>query len=286
MSRLGLHLFGLAPRWSAELADTILPPAVAHGVSAVELPLTDPGAFNAVETRRAVERNRLEAVISTALPWDMDIIERRRDATEFLDAAIECAREAGAAILTGVVYGAIGKRSGRPPREREGDAICRLVDHAARTARRVGIGLGLKPSNRYETHLLNTARQAAWIIERVGAGNVFVHLDTFDMNMEERGLAAGIADAGEHLGYVSLSESNRGVAGEGTLDWVAVFAGLKDIGYDGIMTLESHINLSPDDALRHSHWRSAAEHPVDVVEKGLPFLVEKAGAAGIVFETP
>ena len=78
--------------------------------------------------------------------------------------------------------------------------------------------LGIEPCNRYETHLLNTAKQSAELIERVGAENVFVHLDTYHMNIEEVSMAQGFADAGEHLGYVHLSESNRGVPGRGTLD--------------------------------------------------------------------
>ena len=50
------------------------------------------------------------------------------------------------------------------------------------------------------------------------------------MNIEEVSMAKGFANAGGHLGYVHLSEPNRGVPGRGTLDRAGSFAGLKSVG--------------------------------------------------------
>ena len=36
--------------------------------------------------------------------------------------------------------------------------------------------------------------------------NIFIHLDTYHMNIEEVTMAKGFADAGTHLGYVHVSE--------------------------------------------------------------------------------
>ena len=47
------------------------------------------------------------------------------------------------------------------------------------------------------------------MIERVGSDNMFIHLDTYHMNIEEKGAANGILDAREHLKYIHLSESDR-----------------------------------------------------------------------------
>ena len=80
---------------------------------------------------------------------------------------------------------------------------------------RRGIELGVEAVNRYENHLINTGWQAVDMIERVGADNIFVHLDTYHMNIEEKGAANGILDAREHLKYIHLSESDRGTPGYG-----------------------------------------------------------------------
>ena len=141
--------------------------------------------------------------------------------------------------------------------------------------------LGVEPCNRYETHLLNTAHQTAAVVERVGADNVFIHLDTYHMNIEEAGMAEGFADAGEHLGYVHLSESNRGVPGRGTIDWRATFEGLKEVGYDGVMALESFVYLAPEIASGLAVWRPVAEWPEDVIDVGFPFIKDRASEAGM-----
>lgn len=281
MPRLGLHGLAFTPLWNPGKADALLPPITAQGVSVIETPLLDPQTYDSAGTRRAAERHGIEIVCSLGLPADMDVLIRPNEVAEYLGFALRVARDAGAEALSGVTYGTIGKRSGAPATEAELDAICLLIDKVAGKARALNMKLGIEPCNRYETHLLNTAEQAADLIERVGAGNVFVHLDTYHMNIEEVSMAQGFADAGEHLGYVHLSESNRGVPGRGTLDWKGTFEGLKDVGYDGTLTLESFVHLAPEIASGLAVWRPVAERPEDVIQVGLPFLVERARDAGL-----
>lgn len=281
MPRLGLHGLAFTPLWNPAEADRLLPPITAHGVTVIETPLLDPKNYDSVGTRRAAERNGVEIVCSLGLPAEIDILRNPGDAVDYLGFALQVARDAGAAALSGVTYGTIGKTSGAPVTGAESDAICRLVDRVAQKARDLNMRLGLEPCNRYETHLLNTARQTAEIIERVGAPNVFIHLDTYHMNIEEAGMAEGFADAGEHLGYVHLSESNRGVPGKGTMDWAATFKGLSDVGFEGTMTLESFVYLAPEIASGLAVWRPVADRAEDVIDIGLPFLKEQAEAAGL-----
>jgi len=281
MPRLGLHSLAFTPLWNPGDADRLLPPLTAHGVTVIETPLLDPKNYDSLGTRRAAERNNVEIVCSLGLPAEIDIVQRPAEAVEYLAFALQVARDAGAGSLSGVTYGTIGKTSGAPVTEQESDAICRLVERVAQKARDLNMRLGLEPCNRYETHLLNTARQTAEIIERLGAENVFIHLDTYHMNIEEAGMEAGFADAGEHLGYVHLSESNRGVPGRGTLDWDATFKGLSEVGFQGTMTLESFVYLAPEIAAGLAVWRPVADRPQDVVDIGLPFISDRAKAAGL-----
>ena len=104
----------------------------------------------------------------------------------------------GALALTGVTYGGIGERSGLPPTAKELDNVARVIEAAARIAKGHGLLFGIEPVNRYETHLINTATQGVAMIERVGVDNLFLHLDTYHMNIEEKGQANGILAAREH----------------------------------------------------------------------------------------
>src|SRR3546814_15874858 len=83
------------------------------------------------------------------------------------------------------------------------------------------------------------------MVERIGEDNVFVHLDTYHMNIEEKGFDEAIVEAGRHLRYIHLSESDRGVPGTGTVDWDSVFRGLARVGTAGALVVESFLTLHP-----------------------------------------
>lgn len=115
----------------------------------------------------------------------------------------------------------------------------------------------------------------------VGADNIFIHLDTYHMHIEEESYAAGFEAAAPYLGYVHVSEANRGVPGRGTVNWPQVFKAIAEIEYKGPIVLESMNHVDVDIAGGLAVWRPVAERPDDVIEVGLPFLREQAKQAGI-----
>lgn len=56
---------------------------------------------------------------------------------------------------------------------------------------------------------------------------------------------AGFAVAAPYLGYVHVSEANRGVPDRGMLDWACMKA-IAEIGYRGVITLKSmnHVDIA------------------------------------------
>ena len=154
--------------------------------------------------------------------------------------------------------------------------MAKALRPAARHARSLGITLGIEPCNRYETHLLNTSTQALKFLELLDEPNVTIHLDTYHMNIEEKGAANGILDARDHIKYIHLSESDRGTPGSGTVDWDEIFAALAAIGFKGGLAMESFINMPPEIAFGLSVWRPVAKDEAEVMGNGLPFLRNKA----------
>jgi D-psicose/D-tagatose/L-ribulose 3-epimerase len=175
-----------------------------------------------------------------------------------------------------VTFGGIGERTGLPPTAAEYDNVARALGAAAKHAQARGIAFGIEPVNRYENHLINTAWQAKWMIEKVGAGNIFIHLDTYHMNIEEKGAGNGILDARDHLRYIHLSESDRGTPGQGTCNWDEIFATLAAIGFQGGLAMESFVNMPPELAYGLAVWRPVAPSFAAVMDQGLPFLRGKA----------
>ena len=147
---------------------------------------------------------------------------------------------------------------------------------AAKHAKKRGIAFGIEPVNRYENHLINTGWQAKWMIEKVGADNIFIHLDTYHMNIEEKGVGNGILDARDYLRYIHRSESNRGTPGEGTCDWDECYAKLAAIGFKGGLAMASFINMPPEVGYGLAVWQPEAQNFEEVMDRGLPFLRNKA----------
>lgn len=282
MKGFGVHTSMWTMSWDAEGAARAIAAAQASGMDFIEVALLDPASTDAVLGRRLLEQAALAAVCSLGLPEPVWASTNPEGAVDFLTLAIEKAAGLGAEALTGVTYGGIGERSGLPPTEAELDNVARALEAAAKVAQRHGLAFGIEPVNRYETHLINTASQGVAMIERVGAGNMFLHLDTYHMNIEEKGAGNGILHGREHLRYIHLSESDRGTPGLGTCDWDEIFATLAAIDFDGGLAMESFINMPPEIAYGLSVWRPVADSAEAVIGQGLPFLKGKAAQYGLI----
>lgn len=281
MNTFGLHTFAIAPVWDLARIEPQMDRLKEHGIRLLEIPLLRPQEFDARRSRAFAAHYGVELVPSLGLPGSLDIIEHPQDGLDFLEPAFRVCADVGSFGLAGVTYGTIGKTTGRAPTQKELDGVCRFLEWAARAARTHGLKLGIEPCNRYETHLINRGIDAARIIERVGADNIFIHLDTYHMHIEEESFAAGFAAAAPYLGYVHVSEANRGVPGRGMLNWPACMKAMADIGYGGPVTLESMNHVDADIAGGLAVWRPVADHPDDVIDAGLPFLRQAARDAGL-----
>jgi D-psicose/D-tagatose/L-ribulose 3-epimerase len=276
MQGFGVHTSMWTMNWDRAGAEKAVAAAARYKMDFIEIALLNAAAVDTAHSRALLEMNGLKAVCSLGLPEPVWASKHPEEAIEYLKVAIDKTAEMGALALSGVTYGGIGERTGLPPTEVEYDNIARALTAAAKHAKSRDVLLGIEPVNRYENHLINTGWQAVKMIERVGADNVFIHLDTYHMNIEEKGAANGILDARKHLKYIHLSESDRGTPGYGTCDWDEVFATLAAIGFNGGLAMESFINMPPEVSYGLSVWRPVAKDEAEVMGNGLPFLRNKA----------
>ncbi|GGX43025.1 tagatose 3-epimerase [Tateyamaria omphalii] len=282
MNGFGVHTSMWTMSWDADGAARAIAAATACGMDFIEIALLDPASTDPTLGRQLLENASLPAVCSLGLPKANWASRDPEAAIEFLSTAIETCAALGATALTGVTYGGIGERSGTPPTNSELDNVARALETAAKIAGQHGLLFGIEPVNRYETHLINTAKQGVDMIERIGADNMFLHLDTYHMNIEEKGAGNGILAAREHLRYIHLSESDRGTPGAGTCDWNEIFATLAAVSFEGGLAMESFINMPPEIAHGLSVWRPVADSAEEVIGQGLPFLKGKARQYGLI----
>lgn len=282
MQGFGVHTSMWTMSWDKEGCEHAVAKAQSYNMDFLEIALLDPPSVDADHSRKTLEAAGMRAVCSLGLPEAVWASRNPEGAITFLKMALDKTAAIGAEALSGVVYGGIGERTGVPPTDTELDNVTRTLSAAAAYAKSLGLLFGIEPVNRYETHLLNTGWQAVDMIKRIGAENMFVHLDTYHMNIEEKGAAQAILDAQEHLRYIHLSESDRGTPGMGTVDWDEIFVALRAINFSGGLAMESFVNMPPEIAFGLSVWRPVASGEAEVMEKGLPFLRNKAEQYGLI----
>jgi len=177
--------------------------------------------------------------------------------------------------LCGVLYSALGKYSGpSSPRARANAA--RVLRELADAASDKGITLALEYVNRYETNLLNTARDTrAFIAEDMGdPKNVFVHLDSYHAHIEENSMREAVLACGDRLGYVHIGECHRGYLGQGSCDLPGLFRALRDVDYNGPITFESFSSAVVSDDLSNTLavWRNLWDDSDDLASHAHAYM--------------
>ena len=74
--------------------------------------------------------------------------------------------------------------------------------------------------------------------------------DTYHMNIEEDDPCASLRAVAGVLGAVHLSDSNRHQPGTGHVPFEAIVATLRDVGFDGVLSVECRLRGEPREAVR------------------------------------
>ena len=276
MRGFGVHTSMWTMNWDRKGAEVAVTQASKYKMDFLEIALLNPKNVDVEHTRKLLGAKNLDVVCSLGLPEGAYASNNPKAAIEHLTLIIDTAASINASAVTGVTYGGIGERTGLPPTEEELSNVAKVLDYCSKYSKKTGIKFGIEPVNRYENHLINTASQAKKMIEKIGSDNIFIHLDTYHMNIEEKGIGSGIIEAKPFLEYIHLSESDRGTPGKGCCNWDEIFASLGCINFKGGMAMESFINMPPELAYGLSVWRPVESSFKEVMGNGLPFLKNKA----------
>ncbi len=212
------------------------------GYDGVELAVRDPALLDVAAIKQLLDGYGLAVpAIGTGQAWgeeglsltDASAAVRRR-ARARLQAQADLAAIFGARIIIGLIR---GKLRGDMAEQQRAWAVAGLRQVAAYAALR-GVELVVEPINRYETNFLNTVAETLAFLDEVAAPNVGLLFDTFHANIEEPSLADSLRAAGRRLRHVHTADSNRWAPGSGHLDFAAVVATLRAIGYDGWLSAE------------------------------------------------
>jgi sugar phosphate isomerase/epimerase len=195
--------------------------------------------------------------------------EAQRAATvDYMKSVATMVHELEGTELT-VVPATVGKVTPDGAPEEEWQWVVDGLKEVYELTEKFGVKMALEPLNRFETYFLNRADQAVALAKAVGP-NAGVCLDAFHMNIEEDDFMAAIHTAGDLLFDFHVADNNRMPPGMGQLKWAEIVKTLKDVGYDGAMTLEF---VTPIDRTPVTKWSNQVEtNPVDISPEQLKFI--------------
>jgi D-psicose/D-tagatose/L-ribulose 3-epimerase len=265
--------------WSATFEKEnlpLLPLVKENGFDGVELPLFRPADFLADAIRRGLEENGLECTICSVLVSGFSLIAedadvRRRTIAHMKD-CVRTSADVGAKIIAGPLYSPVGYLPGRRRTTDEWKWAVEGYQALGETLVANHVTLAIEPLNRFETFFLNTAADSVALCNEVNHPNVGILFDTFHANIEEKDIAAGYRTVARHLKHVHTCENDRGIPGSGHVEWPAVFQALRDIGYDGWLTIESFGFALGDLSSAAAIWRDIEKTPESIAFEGVKFL--------------
>ncbi len=273
--RYAVHAYAWTSRWTRD-ALRLLEKARELGFDAFEVPLMDLEDIDPRNIRREAERLGLSLVTSTVLSEATDVsspdADIRRRGIAYLMRCVDVSVEMGALSLSGVLYGALGKRIATFPGKEYYERAAEALKQVAQRAQESGLLVGIEPVNRYESFLVNTCDQALELLAMIGEPNVRIHLDSYHMNIEENDFYTPTKKALPYLCHYHLSESHRGIPGTGTVDWDGIFRALAEGGYRGMVGMESFAEVSDSMRAGTCIWRKLAPSSDVLLREGLAFL--------------
>jgi len=227
----------------------------------------------------------LERTTCSVLPREANLVSQdasvRSRGLEHLTRCVERTAEMGASLICGPLYAGLGVMTGARRTEQEWAWAVEGLRAAAARGNDLGVTLCVEPLNRFESYFLNTLEDASQLVRDVGAANVRIHFDTFHSNIEELHAARALRAVHKELGHVHISENDRGIPGTGHVDWRGVLSVLKEVGYDGWMTIESFAEPEPELAAAASIWRDLAPSGDVLAHQGLLFIKNLSRELGI-----
>ncbi|MEI5583641.1 MULTISPECIES: sugar phosphate isomerase/epimerase family protein [unclassified Agromyces] len=248
------------------------------GFGALELPVEQPGDWSTDAAAEVLAEHRLAPIVIGAMGPGRNLVAAPGSevvATQnYLVHCVGVAERLGSSVVAGPFTAATGRawRMDAEERDQRYRELRAALAPVARQAERAGVRLAIEPLNRYETSLVNTVEQALDALGPILGPGLGIALDSYHLNIEEKDVGAAIRSAGEHLAHVQVCGNDRGAVGDDHLDWPAFLDALDDVGYDGVLGLESFTGENATIAVAASVWRPLARSQDDLAERSIRYL--------------
>ena len=213
-----------------------------HGFEGVELNLGFDDQNRLGRIKAAVDESGLKlAAVGTGMIYvkqrlsftDNDPDKRAR-ALAIVKNLIHFASGEHAIVIIGLVRGSPSQHD-----KSTDDHLHESLKQCDRVANENNVRIALEAINRYETSLVNTAADAAQIIEQEKLTATGLLLDTFHMNIEEQSIIDSIRNNAPRIVHFHIADSDRWPPGHGHLEIPTLLSILEGSGYKGWVSAET-----------------------------------------------
>ena len=277
MPIFGTTILSFIPGWSAEGGRFAIEKTAEYGFDMLEIILPASLDFDAKKIKKLLDENRISGRCTLNLPANCHIPLYPEQATTIIKSALDKVAEMEGDFLGGVLHSAIGTFTGNPCTKEEKIIIQQVFTELADYANKRNITIAPEPINRYESYVFTAADEVLDMIESIGKPNIGLHLDTFHMNIEERNFYDPIIRAGNRLKHIHITESDRGMTGEGNVHWDDFFKALAAINYQGPLILENFSSEITALVGPTSLWRPSKYNSEDLAKGSLAFMKKMVG---------
>jgi D-psicose/D-tagatose/L-ribulose 3-epimerase len=242
------------------------------GYDAIEIS-GEPERYDTKHVRGLLKEHGLKCWGSVTLMLaDRDLLakdeKQRADSVKYVKDTITMVKELEGHEIT-IVPSTVGKVKPQGAPDEEWKWAVESLEQCYEHGQKEGIKLALEPLNRFETYFLNRHDQALLLAEEVGP-DCGICLDVFHLNIEEVNMYDAIRKSKARLADFHVADNNRMPCGHGACDWAKIIGTLKEIGYDGALTVEF---VAPLDRTPANPYKNALETGhVDLTPDELKFI--------------
>ena len=264
--------------FTTQSINELFPKISKMGFDVVEIAVEDPTVIDIKKVKSALNDHGLKASICGAFGSSRDLTNEskqvQKNGLAYIEFCLDICKELDVDFFGGPMYSAVGKARMLKPdaRKAEWDLAIKNLQLVCDMAAARNLKIALEPLNRFESDLVNTAEDVLRMVNDINHPAAFIMLDSFHMSIEERDVEKAIVSAGDKLIHLQVSENYRGAPGTGQTPWQDYRRGLEQIGYEGIVTIESFTTDNVELAGAVCFWTPKAESQDAFATDGLRFL--------------
>ena len=234
------------------------------GYSGLELSIRDTNDINWHVFNRALQENSLELVtLATGLVRKIDNISLMDEKDENRNMAVlrikkmikhlSAASSSSKNILIGYVKGELS--SSEKENKKKMSLLNKSLDSILEFAQLKKVMIQIEVINHKETNFINNIASGVEFISGFNSDYLKLVIDTYHMSLDEKDCYKAVKEAGSHIGYIHIADTERKFPGEGSIDFEPVLKALDETGYKGYLTIECNDKNSAGSADINERYR-------------------------------